>query len=588
MKSGISGLLERARARLMPPGRMLPSVWADARRRLSAEASAEAGRWVTARAPYQRAMMDAVATHQTVVLATAAQMGKSEVLLNISGAWMETDPGSMLMVLPTLEMARAFSRDRISPMIRDTPTLASIFPATKSRATGQTALRREFQGGQLSLAGANAAAGLASRPVRFLVMDEVDRFPEQAGIEGDPVRLAMARQSNFWDRRTVLASTPTNKGLSRIWTAFEQSTGAQWLVPCPRCGVFHALEWAGVKWDADAGPQSARMVCPRGCEFSDREKKAAVLLGRWEEQRPGHPVAGFRINALASPWADVRSLVAEFLDSKGQPQQLKAFLNLRLAEVWEDVGAQAEPVKISSRAEDYGAEVPAGVLAITAGVDVQADRLEVELVGWGLGLEAWGLGYHVLSGDTVGPVPWKALDALLAAPLTKADGRQLKAARVAIDGAYNTEAVAAYVRARAAAGAMMTWGSTNKAAPVAERAMRARRMGWTIGVHQIKEALMNRIKAAEPSGPGALHWPTGCGYDAEYFRGLCAEELRSRLRRGFKVFNWVKLRERNEPLDCRVLATAAAHRLPPDAFAPARTVQPARPGGAGFVNAWRE
>ena len=208
-----------------PPKRLSVSEWADEYRYLSAEASAEPGKWRTDRAEYQRGMMDAFSDPKihTVVVMSSAQIGKTELLNNIVGYFVDQDPSPMLMLQPTLEMGNTWSKDRLSPMIRDTRTLTDKISDSKARDSGNTILHKTFQGGHITIAGANSPASLASRPVRVVLADEVDRYPQSAGAEGDPLSLAFKRTTTFWNRKRMVVSTPTVKGVSRIEMAYEES-----------------------------------------------------------------------------------------------------------------------------------------------------------------------------------------------------------------------------------------------------------------------------------------------------------------------------------------------------------------------------
>lgn len=240
-------MLARCVATLKPPPELTLSQWADRYRMLSAESSAEPGRWHTDKAPYQREIMDAIgdAHIRRVVIMCAAQLGKTELLLNILGYFMAYAPAPILVMQPTLDMGQTFSKDRLAPMIRDTPVLRGLVDV-KSRYAGNTILKKNFPGGHITIVGANSATGLASRPIKVLLADEVDRYPGSAGTEGDPLSLAQKRQTTFWDKKTVMVSTPVIKGHSRIETEYNQSTREEWNVPCPECGHYQPFVWANL------------------------------------------------------------------------------------------------------------------------------------------------------------------------------------------------------------------------------------------------------------------------------------------------------------------------------------------------------
>ena len=255
-------LQDAAEKALKPPPKLTVSQWADSYRQLSSESSAEAGRWSTSRAEYQRGMRDAVSdiSVETVVLMTGAQIGKTELINNVVGFHIHQDPAPMLVVQPTLEMAQTWSKDRLSPAIRDTPVLTEKIKDPRSRDSGNTTLHKVFSGGHVTACGANSPSSLASRPCRIILCDEVDRYPLSAGSEGDPVGLAKRRSATFWNKKLILVSTPTEKGASRIEQAYEESDKRKYHVACPDCDHRQVLSWANVKWE-EGKPSSAEYVC---------------------------------------------------------------------------------------------------------------------------------------------------------------------------------------------------------------------------------------------------------------------------------------------------------------------------------------
>ena len=202
-------LFKRIATVLSPPPELTVSQWADEYRRLSPEASAEPGRWNTDRAPYQREIMDAIndARCEEVIIMSSAQVGKTELILNIIGYYIDYDPSPILVLQPTRDMAETFSKDRLAPMLRDTPALKGKVKDARSRDSGNTILHKTFPGGHITMVGANSAAGLASRPIKIVLMDEVDRYPASAGTEGDPIKLAEKRTTTFWNRKNCLLYT---------------------------------------------------------------------------------------------------------------------------------------------------------------------------------------------------------------------------------------------------------------------------------------------------------------------------------------------------------------------------------------------
>lgn len=586
-----------------PPPSLTVSEWADTERMLSAESSAEPGRWSTARAEYLRGPMDAVSDPEVgdVVLMMASQVGKTSLEENVVGFHVDQDPSPMLVVLPILELAAAFSKDRLAPMLRDTPALQGRIGEARSRDGDNTLLHKMFPGGHITLAGANSPASLSARPVRVVLGDEIDRWPASAGTEGDPLRLAKKRTEAFWNRKHIWASTPTLKGLSRIEAAYQESDRREFWVPCPHCGEYQTLVWAQVRWP-EGEPERALYHCPHcGSEWTEGERKQAVALGEWRASAPFHGTAGFRLNGIYSPWTRLGEKAREWLEAQGRPAQLQVFINTFLAETWEEDAERVDAHALEARAEDWAQDgpsnspegaltvpAPADVLVITCGVDVQDDRLEVERVGWGLEEESWSLEHRILYGDPSAPELWKALDDYLTTSTPTADGRKVAVSCTAIDsGGHHTQAVYRFCGPRFGRRVYAIKGSSTAGAPVwpkrASKNNKARINLFMVGVNAAKDMVTARFKVAHP-GPGYCHFPKG--RDGEYFRQLTAERVVTRYSRGgFPVREWRKEpSQRNEALDCRVYAYAAlvglnvkwGHVLR-NTFGPAKDAQMALP-----------
>jgi len=299
-------------ANLKPVPRLTVSEWADTHRKLSPEASSEPGQWTTARAEYQREILDAISdpdTH-TVVVMCSAQVGKTEMLLNAVGYFIHQDPSPILLIQPNQEpMAETFSKDRLAPMLRDTPCLQGLVSEPKSRDSANTILHKQFPGGHITIAGANSEASLASRPIRIVLCDEVDKYPAAVGKSGDPVSMAKMRSTTFWNRKLALTSTPSLKGYSRIDDAYTESDMRRYFVPCHKCGLFQVLDWARVKWD-DGKPETARYECECGSTWNDGQRWKAVRHGKWEAEKPFTGVAGFHFRVFiprGSGWPKSRA-----------------------------------------------------------------------------------------------------------------------------------------------------------------------------------------------------------------------------------------------------------------------------------------
>lgn len=293
--------------KLKPPPPLTISQWADKYRVLSSESSAEPGRWHTDKAPYQRAIMDAIGDPHVreVVVMSAAQIGKTDAfILNVLAYYMDYAPAPIMCMQPTLDMGQTLSKDRISPMLRDTPRLKGLVDV-KSRFAGNTVMKKNFIGGHITIVGANSPSSLASRPIKVLLADEIDRYPKSAGTEGDPLNLAKKRQTTFWDCKTVMVSTPTIKGDSRIEDAFNLSTQEEWNIPCPECGAYQPLVWENVKFDPDNLEKGIDYVCREcGCVANEYRWKAQEIKGKYVAANPGAATRGFHLNTLASTLSD--------------------------------------------------------------------------------------------------------------------------------------------------------------------------------------------------------------------------------------------------------------------------------------------
>lgn len=546
--------------RLKPPPKLSVSEWADQYRKLSPESSAEPGSWQTSRAEYQRGIMDAISdpSIETVVLMMGAQMGKSECLNNVVGYHIAQDPSPILVVQPTLDMAQTWSKDRLAPMLRDTPALQGLVKDPRSRDSGNTTLHKSFPGGHVTACGANSPASLASRPIRIVLCDEVDRFPISAGSEGDPVTLAKKRSATFWNRKIILVSTPTNKGASRIEDAFEVSDKRLYYVPCGDCGHHQTLKWGQVKWDSD-NPGTAAYACEEcGSLWDDATRIRAVRRGEWRSTGSSAKTAGFAVSGIYSPWIPLEDAVRDFLEVRKQPATLRVWVNTYLAETWEEDGEQVDDYSLSERAEDWGDAVPADGLILTAGVDVQDDRLEAEIVAWGKDEESWSIAYKTIHGDPSGPIVWRDLDEFLYQVFEHEFGEDMHVRATCIDsGGHHTQSVYKYVSTREGRRIFAIKGVGGEGKPMVGKPSK-NNIGkiklFPVGVDTIKYELFSRFKITEP-GPGYCHFPEG--RDPEYYKQLTAEKIATKYHKGFARREFVKIRTRNEALDVRVYAKAA-------------------------------
>lgn len=567
-------LFEKIFEVLEPPKPLTISSWAAEKRRLSREASAEPGRWNLDRAPYQRSIMDAISSPglKRVVLMTSAQIGKTEMLLNTIGYYSEHDPSPIMVVNPTDAMAQAFSKDRLAPMIRDTECLKEIYGMAKSRDTANTILHKQFPGGHITMIGANAPTNLASRPIRILLLDEVDRYPASAGTEGDPVDLADKRTTTFWNRKVVLVSTPTEKGVSRIEKEYLKSSQEEWCVQCPYCGKYTPFKWDNLDF------KDMMMKCDH-CEEKLSEDEWKEQPGMFVAQNPSvTDIRGFHLNEMTSPWKrwkDIKQAYLEAVKDKketGSDYKLRTWVNTSLGEPYEVMGAKADLKDLINRREKYTAELPKGVLLLTAAVDVQDDRLELEVCGWGAGYESWGITYEKLYGNLEKNFIWEELEAFLSKPFTFEDGQALNIACTFIDtGGHFTTQSYKWLKSMQQKKKMIFGikGMGSNGIPLLHKKSTNNQYNVPIlilGVNAGKETVLERLYITE-YGSGYCHFPENIdrGYDQKYMKGLTSEQRIVKDVKGKPTVCWVKRPgARNEPFDLQNYNTAAVEFLNPN------------------------
>lgn len=520
--------------------------------------------------------MDAV-TDPAVTMITvmkSARVGYTKVLDNVVGFFIAQDPSPILIVQPRVEDAEDYSRTEIAPMLRDTPVLAAIAGDLKAKDSNQRVAKRVFRNGSsVSFVGANSPGGFRRITARIVLFDEVDGFPVGgAGDEGDQIALGTKRSESFWNRKIVLGSTPTIKGVSRIEKSFDASDRRRFFVPCPQCGAMQVLKWSNLRWDKDeAGehrPETAHFVCEEsGCVIEEHHKPAMIEGGEWIAEGPFSGHAGFHIWAAYSlfPNASWRSIVEEFLRVRHDPSLLKTFVNLVLGETWEEEGEAVDGTALSRRVESFdGDTLPAGVAAITTGTDTQGDRLEVQFVAWGKGEESWPFAYHVLHGDPAQPAVWQEHDDLLLRRFATEDGRVLRVRASCLDtGGHHAAHVLAYCRTRVSRRVFPIKGVPGPKPIWPLRASRTKtnQSVFMVGVDTAKDAIYGRLRIAK-HGPGFVHFPVADAFGEEYFAQLTAERVVTRYREGRPYRVWVSSRPRNEALDTFVYALAALKSLP--------------------------
>ena len=559
-----------------PPKRLTLSQWADEFAYLSAESSAQEGRWRTL--SYQRGIMDAMTDPaiERVVVKKSARVGYSKMLNHLIGYHIHQDPCSIMLVQPTIDDAEGYSKEEIAPMIRDTKVLRGLVSESKSKDSNNTILSKSFPGGVLAMVGANSPRGFRRVSRRVVLFDEISGYPPSAGAEGDQIKLGIRRSEYFWNRKIVMGSTPTIEGVCRVSREFGGTDQRHYFVPCPHCDGFQFLKWENLQWP-NRQPLKAGYVCEHcGCFIEHAQKYGMLEAGEWRPTAEGAPgVAGFHVWAAYSysPNASWGQLATEWEDAQGNPEALKTFVNTVQGETWKEKGERASDTVLSLRAkdDDYEADpLPDGVVLLTAGTDTQADRLETEIVGWGAGEESWSVDYIVTRGDPNSDDVWRLHDLnVLNRIFTRPDGVQLRVARCCVDtGGNATASVYEQVKARLIGGVLMgTKGMGGEGRPIIGAPSHSN-LGkiplYPIGTFTGKDQVYGRLKVEQP-GPGYCHFPARYASErftqetgVQFFKGITAEEVRQKVdARGFPVREWVKVYPRNEPLDCRVLATAA-------------------------------
>lgn len=564
------------------PTRRTVTQWADEFRFLPSKGAAEPGKYRSSRTPYMREPMDCLSVLspvQDVSVMAAAQTGKSESGNNWIGYVVDEAPGPMLLVQPTVDNAKRYSKQRITPMILESPTLAAKVIENKSRDSGNTMLEKEFPGGILILGGANSAAGLRSMPIRYFFGDEISNWPADVDGEGDPLKLAVQRTNTFGRKRKIFkTSTPGIKGVCRIEGEYLKTDQRKYHVPCPHCGHKHVLEWKNfVIPKTDDGvpmPDKACMACPScGGVIEERHKTDMLNGGEWIPTRPEleSPIRrGYHISGLYSPigWKSWAEVANEWIEAQGDPKALQAFVNNVLAETWEEeYSARLDAEGIASRAEMYELlTVPEGGLIVLAGVDVQDNRLEVVQRAFGVGEESWLVNHAVIFGDPGRDEVWSQLLNVLNMPLRHASGGYMQTYAACIDsGGHYTHEVYAFTRKHRARHLLAIQGRpgskpvlgkpTKQDINIRQQVVKKGAQLWPVGTDTTKSLIYGRIKRDE-GGTGTYHWPLGLSKD--YWKQLTAEKQVTKMVNGFPKRFWVKADgDRNEALDCEVYAYAA-------------------------------
>lgn len=581
MKTATS--LKRILARSIKPIiKLSVSSWADTFRQLPSD-SPEPGSWKTSRVPYMKEVMDSFTDPKIrrVVVKSSSQISKTECLLNVVGRYAQVDPCSIFIIQPTLEMAQDFSRSRLSKMIADTKSLTPLFyDKVRTRDKNQTILSKFYTGGRIVLAGANSPASLASRPIRILLCDEVDRFPSSAGDEGDPISLAEKRTSNYWNSKVGIFSTPTTEGTSRVDIEYNLGTQEIWSYRCPNCGEFHPLDYRQMQVDftenSDAAGnksvivKSVRWQCPDcGFEFSELEMRNSPQ--KYIAHNPDaiqNGVRSFSLNAFSSPWLSWTGIMREWLEAKGDPSREAVIYNTRFGLSYDNSASLREfdENEFLSRLENYDAEIPSGVLLLTAAVDVQANRLEFAIYGWGAGFTCWGIQRGVIFSDPTNLATWRQLDEILDREYRLKNGAQLKISRTFVDSGYLTSRVYDYCSRNFNRGIFPVKGKAGAGLSLLHKYSKPQPgvLLVILGVDDGKSEIFSRLTLTE--GNGTFHFGNdddfieNRGFDAQYFKQLTSERKVIKKSGGsyVEVFEKISAHARNENLDLLVYNLAVA------------------------------
>lgn len=572
---------------LKPEPQLTVSEWADQHRILSRKAASEPGQWLTKRTPYLKEIMDHLSVNhpaKKIVFKKASQVGGTECGNNWLGYIIDHAPGPVMLVQPSLDLAKRNSHLRIEPLIEECPRLKEKVSSPRSKDATNTVLQKDFEGGTLVMTGANSAAGLRSMPAKYVMLDEVDAYPRDVDGEGDPVSLVRARSRTFSRRKEFLLSTPTLDGASKIDEEWENSDKRRYYVPCPHCAGFQYLKFIQLQWPPGE-MQKASYYCEHcGIEIEEKYKTKMLLNGEWRAENKDSDTVGFHLNSLYSPigWYSWAEIAVDFEEARKQQEQekkselMRTFVNTVLGETYKEPGEAPEWQRVYLRREHYKiGTVPERVLFLTCGVDVQKDRLELEVVGWGQKKESWSIAYEVLAGDTAQDEVWQKLENYISQTFDAVNGEDHFPIRMTcVDSGFNTQHVYNFCRKFSINKVVPVKGSDSlsmivglpkvvdykKGKHVVRRAIRV----FSVGVSLLKSEFYGWLKIDPPIGveespTGFCHFPE---YDEEYFKQLTAEKVVARRnRKGFAITEWVKDRERNEALDCRIYARAAASMI---------------------------
>lgn len=575
-------ILSRACAKAARPRLKLSvSDWADANRILSGEGSAEKGRWQTSRTPYLREIMDCLSEDspdKLIAFMKSSQVGGTECGSNWIGYIMDHAKGPAAIVMPTERSLNDWVSQKFDPMANDTPAVADVLAKKSNRTSDNNAQRKKFTGGILYFKTAGSTAELKSTSLRYAMADELDEW-DWTTTQGDPLGLLEVRLTTFFDRKLFAPSTPTMKDASRIEELFDNGDQRHYQVPCPHCGEYQHLKWPNVRWNKNvANPKrldSVHYYCEAsGCLIEEHHKTEMMAKGRWVAEAPQNAYKSYHINALYSPiglglsWLE---LAYEWIEAQGDPAKLMRFINTRLGETFADRSHDLKPNVLVARAEPYQLRtIPIGVLVLTAGVDTQDDRFEIQITGHGRNDVTMPIDYHVIYGKPDDEKTRKALaDYLVEAKFTNHFGRVMKIEATAIDtGGHHTHTIYQFVREAARYGlhrvmackGASTYGRAILGKPSLQdvntkgQVIKKGVALYMIGADTAKHLLYARLNGDSDKDPSERKVRFSTELPPEYFDGLVSEVYNPRKNQ------WeLKKGKRNEQLDTWILSIAASH-----------------------------
>jgi phage terminase large subunit GpA-like protein len=585
--SGLHGLSEHKDV-------IYPSVWQEMYR-VSPPGSPVPGRWKNW--CYQVEPMDAIMDEScsSLTLMWASQLiGKSSVIEGVLAWQIDQEPSTCVLVMPTADNAAAWSKNRFGPFIESCEQIAKLVDkpstrkGTRSGYGSNTVMHKKYPGGWILAVGSNSPANLRSHTARVTCFDETDGYEVSAGDEGDPIILTEQRSSRYANAFSIKTSTPTIKHFSRIEKEYEKTDQRKWTCECPGCKSPWIIMWGDIRWDKSQDKDGktvhhisgAYLQCPLcNAKFDDRKRMEIVEGGKWIPTNPGETISrGYHLNAFvalgpvkrgfvswmhyfAKRWFDARALGVH-----GET----TFINLVCGESYESESLQPPDYQVLYNRRELYPEIDGEVvlpergLFLVASADVQLDRIEAEIVCYGLSEEAWGIEYKVFRGNTETPALWNEFDQWIQRKWKHPSGHMLWPACVCIDSGNKPKPVYDYSYRCSPRQVYAIKGDRGYVANWVSRSMGKNQRLFIVKVDTPKENLYSRLRLGE-YGPGYQHFPsnTQCGYDATYFQQLCSESMRVSYVRGryAPYFDVIHSGARNESLDTRVYSMAAKEIL---------------------------